>query len=114
MFVVEQIFLTKNSFIVSGLDARGNVVAVPFAMPGCCASALKELLVQPVVPPGGLQVLIVSVCEAVLLYCTTGVCLASMPIALQMFRIALIPVPGSLKPASKFAHLVLTPFTVHA
>ena len=48
VFVVEQIFLTKNSLIVVGLDAPreyryvGAVGGlVMFEMPGCCASALN-------------------------------------------------------------------------
>ena len=115
MFVVEQIFLTKNALIVVGLELLGNVGTfgevgglVMVEIAGCCASALNALLLQPVVPL--VQLSIFSVCDAVLLYCTTGVCLKSRPTALQMFLWAIIPVPGSMKPTFKFAHFVFTPF----
>src|SRR5690242_12851840 len=69
--VEEQIFLTKNRLIMVGLPFRGNVGVggTPFVIcdiAGCCASVLKEVLVQLVVPPVGLQPLTFSVSEAVL------------------------------------------------
>ena len=115
VFEVEQIFLTKNALIVVGLELLGNVGTfggvgglVIVEMAGCWARLLKALLLQPVVPL--VQLSMFSVCDAVLLYCTTGVCRKSRPTALQMFLWATIPVPGSMKPTFKFAHLVLTPF----